>query len=172
MAKLNRGIEIERKYIIMKPSVEALITMPDYTVSDIEQTYLASDGNVTHRVRARMTGGITTYYETKKTRIDAMSVIEDEGVITAAEYNELLQGIDPATRTLKKTRHTFSFGGLTVEIDVYPEWEHTAIMECELPSRETVPTFPDFIKILREVTGVKGYSNASMSRRFPPEESV
>jgi CYTH domain-containing protein len=42
-------------------------------------------------------------------------------------------------------------------------------METELESREETVIYPDFIKILREVTGEKRYSNAGMAREFPEE---
>jgi len=42
-------------------------------------------------------------------------------------------------------------------------------METELPSEDTNTDIPPFIKIIKEVTGIKAYSNASMSRAFPNE---
>lgn len=169
MAELERGIEIERKFVIMMPDVAVLSRMPDYTVSEIEQTYLLSLQGITHRVRSRKYGSDVHYFETKKTRIDKMSVIEEEAEITEAEYKRLLLLKDPETRTLHKVRHTFLYEGLTVEIDIYPEWHSTAILECELPSRERDISLPDFIKVVKEVTGDYSYSNASMSRAFPRE---
>ena len=43
-------------------------------------------------------------------------------------------------------------------------------METELENRESKVKIPDFLEILREVTGDKSYSNAAMSRDFPPED--
>ena len=169
MGKLTRGIEIERKLIIAKPDIALLESMADYKRSEIEQIYLLSEGNVTHRVRRRKTGDLTRYYETRKTRIDKMSVIEEEGEISAEEYQALADKIDPETRPIYKVRHAFSYGDRVVEIDVYPEWERTAILEVELGSREEELALPDFIEVKKEVTGVRGYSNAAMSRKFPDE---
>ena len=78
----------------------------------------------------------------------------------------ILEGTSP----INKTRHTFSYLGQLFEIDIYPQWQHSAIMETELSSREAAVSFPAFIEIIREVTGDKAYSNAGMSRSFPPEE--
>lgn len=169
MGKLTRGIEIERKLIIAKPDVALLESMADYKRSEIEQIYLVSEGNVTHRVRRRTIGDCTRYYETRKTRIDRMSVIEDEGEISAEEYQALAAKINPATRPIYKVRHAFSYGSRTVEIDVYPEWRRTAILEVELDSRDEELCLPDFIEVKKEVTGMHGYSNAAMSERFPDE---
>ena len=40
---------------------------------------------------------------------------------------------------------------------------------AELKSREAEVKIPEFLTILREVTGNKAYSNAGMSRAFPEE---
>lgn len=169
MSELVRGVEIERKFVIVMPDVARLATECDYTVSEIEQIYLRGSKGTTRRVRRRRMGDVTRYYETVKTRIDKMSVIEDEGEITEAEYTALTAEILEGTTPIHKTRHTFSYRGITVEIDIYDGWERTCILECELPSREYELVLPDFIEVVREVTGEKEYSNASMAREFPKE---
>jgi CYTH domain-containing protein len=116
--------------------------------------------------------GVAKYYETVKRRIDKMSSDENEREISAEEYAHLRADIDPATRPIYKIRYTFRHGSHLFEVDVYPEWERTAIMEVELPSRDTPVDIPDFISVVREVTGVRGYSNAAMSREFPKEEEL
>ena len=42
-------------------------------------------------------------------------------------------------------------------------------MEIELPCRDIEPILPDFIKIIKDVTGIKGYSNHAMSKSFPKD---
>ena len=166
---MSTPLEIERKYVILKPDIAVISSIDGYTVSEIDQTYLDSPAHVTHRVRARSYSGRTVYTETKKVRIDKMSVYEDEREISVDEYLELLKGRKADTVTLRKTRHTFLYLGQVFEIDVYPEWTHSAVLETELPTRETVVEFPDFIDVVAEVTGEKKYSNAAMSREFPKE---
>ena len=162
-------LEIERKYVILMPDASLFSEYDGYTVSHIEQTYLDSPAKVTRRVRARSYSERTVYTETKKIRVDSMSALEDEREIERGEYLALLQEIKEGTTTLRKTRHTFCYGGQVFEIDVYPEWTKTAILETELPTRETVVEFPDLIRVVKEVTGDKKYSNAAMAREFPTE---
>ena len=162
-------IEIERKFIIERPSLELLSTLDGYTESDIVQTYLSSEMRVTHRIRARSFRGVTVYTETKKTRVDKLSAIEEEREIDKVEYERLASLIAEGTRPIIKKRITLPYGDWLLEIDIYPEWTRTAILEVELASREEKPTFPDFIRVLTEVTGDKRYSNAGMSRAFPEE---
>lgn len=166
---MDSKIEIERKYIIKKPSVESMRSMDNYTESRITQIYLESERGETHRVRSRIYPDKSVYTETVKRRVDEMSAYEDEWEISESEFSIKSKGIDKSTRPIVKERYTFSYGGAVVEIDVYPEWEYHAIMETELESRASVVEIPEFIEIVREVTGEREYSNASMSRAFPPE---
>ena len=168
----KHGVEIERKYIIMKPSVADVSACDGYAASEIEQIYLASDEGVTRRIRKRVTDGTARYYLTEKRRIDRMSADEYEREITSLEYCRLRTEMDPNTRPIYKTRHAFFVDTQSFEIDIYPEWRSTAIMETELADRDTEVTMPDFIRVVREVTGVRGYSNAAMSRKFPDEEKI
>ena len=73
--------------------------------------------------------------------------------------------------TTKMTRENQKEGVAKTE-GSHPEWKNTAILETELSDRDTVVKFPDFIKIVADVTGDKRYSNASMSRSFPEETAI
>ncbi len=162
-------IEIEKKYVILMPDAEKMTKYESYGKSEIRQTYLSSDENVTRRVRHRIYSDRDEYTLTEKRRIDKMSSYEDEREITEDAYRLLLSEMREGTHTVKKIRHTFVYLGKLIEIDVYPEWEHTAIMETELEKREERIALPDFIRVIADVTGVKKYSNASMSCEFPKE---
>ena len=81
----------------------------------------------------------------------------------------MLGEIRAGTRTLTKTRRVIRVGEVDFEIDEYPEWSRTCIMETELKSRDEQVEMPEFIRVVAEVSGVKAYTNASMSARFPKE---
>lgn len=163
-------VEIERKYIIeMPPSLE-MEKEKDYSVSDITQIYLESEKGVTRRVRKRVFSDRVEFFETVKRRIDKISSYEDEKRISPEEYEKLSAQLAAGTRPIVKRRHRFVFQGNPIEIDVYPEWKNSAIMETELSNREDEVGLPSYIVIKREVSGVFEYSNAAMSRRFPEEE--
>ena len=166
------GIEIERKYIIEMPSLELLRAESEYTESRIIQIYLDSEKGLTHRIRSRSYSQKTVYTETKKTRIDSMSVIEEEREISEEEFKTLSLGIKKNTAPIVKTRHTFVKEGITFEIDVYEKWSSIAIMETELESREEGIDIPSFIRIVKEVTGDFKYSNASLAVNFPSESEI
>ncbi len=166
---MKNQIEIERKYIIKMPSVAFLRGEEGYTESRIVQIYLESENGVTHRIRSRKYEGFTEYTETKKTRVDSMSAFEEEKEISEEKFLCLSEKIKSGSHPLIKTRYTFLYKGVKVEIDVYPGWERSAILETELETREAVAELPSFIEVVREVTGDKRYSNAAMSQVFPKE---
>ena len=162
-------IEIERKYLILFPDVDAMRELPGFSKSNITQIYLNSQTGVTHRVRSRTTDGVTVYTENTKIRIDKISCIETENEISEDRFMTLRENIRVGSHPLTKTRYLFSYMERTIEIDVYPQWKNAAVMEIELPDKNTIPHIPDFIKIIREVTGEAEYSNSNMSHRFPKE---
>lgn len=164
------GIEIERKYIIKKPDINVLRAQRGFTESSIVQIYLTSDSAQTHRIRKRVCNGVTSYTETRKIRIDKISSTEIERDITAEEFDSLSQSIRAGSRPIEKTRYTFMIGQQVFELDFYPAWGQSCIMETELAKSDTVVSFPGFISVLREVTGCKEYSNSAMANAFPKEE--
>ena len=162
-------IEIERKYIIKKPCQEKLSEIDGYTKSEILQIYLASPAGLTHRIRMRKCADAVTYTETVKRRIDRISAYEDEHEITEERFRELEKRQRKGTRAVHKIRYTFRYNGKNFEIDEYPRWRKTCLMEIELDSREEEIDIPPYIEVIKEVTGNKSYSNASMSVSFPRE---
>ena len=165
------NLEIERKLVIKKPDFDRIRKMEGYTESKIEQIYIRTENKFTsHRIRRReYSTGVIEYTETFKRRVDRMSAEEREKVIDRAEYERLSLMIESGTHPVIKTRRTFDYLGRAFELDEYPEWSDSCIMEVELPSVTERVTFPDFIEIIREVTGDGSYSNHSMSHLFPKE---
>ena len=164
------GVEIERKYIIEKPSAEDMSAMEGYLSSRITQIYLTSRRGVTHRVRRReYSDGRTEYTETKKIRINKLSAIEDESEITRDVYDDLSKNIREGSAPVEKIRHVFKYKGKLIEIDEYPFWNRSCILETELSSESEFVALPPFIKVINEVTGDHAYSNSSMASRFPDE---
>ena len=161
--------EIERKYIIKLPDIERLRLEKGFSESEIIQIYLDAPRGVTHRVRKRVRGGCAVYTETKKTRIDKMSVVEDEREISEEDYLRLSKNIKGGTTPVIKKRYTAGYNGKILEIDVYPNWKKTCIMEIELEDREEEISLPEYIELVMEVTGDFAYSNASMAKSFPLE---
>ncbi len=163
------AIETEKKFIIRIPSVSLLEKEEGYRKSEITQTYFFSPSGVTHRVRKREFENEVIYTETKKTRISKMSVIEDERALSSEEYEELLATQEIIGTPLSKTRHIFHYDSHTIEIDIYPFWKKSCILEVELKSEDEQISLPPYIEIIEDVSGSREYSNYTMSLAFPKE---
>ena len=162
-------IETERKYIIRIPRISDMRGCRSYSCSAIEQIYLPSAPGVTHRIRRRLTAGKSIYTETVKTRLSAMSCIEEEREIPREEYSRLKGQRDRNRRIVKKNRHTFVYGEQIFEIDIYPFRKNSCVMETELQSEMERPALPPFIRVVKEVTGDHRYSNAALAKRIPDD---
>ncbi len=163
--------EIESKFIIRMPDLAQLERMPNCKKVEIIQTYLIShDPNVELRIRQRGRDGSYIYIKTAKTTVSNGKRIETEQRITKDEYLRLLMDADTSLRQIRKNRYCLTENNLYFEIDVYPFWEHQAILEVQLNSSEQHVVFPPYLTILREVTHDHSYKNHSLARSIPPEE--
>ena len=167
-----KKIETERKYVIQKPDMTLISMEQGFAESKITQIYL-SDREITHRIRRReYPGGRVEYTENTKRRISVMSVVEEESEISREEFERLSAMIDPKTQPVEKTRVTLSYSGRVLEIDIYPAWDNTCILEVEIDREDEEISLPSFIRLIKDVTGMREYSNHSMAYNFPPELSV
>ena len=78
---------------------------------------------------------------------------------------------DPSLHTIRKTRYCLSYNSTYFEIDIYPSWNNQAFVEVELQDINQVINFPDFIEVIREVTGEDTYSNYNIAKAMPDEET-
>ncbi len=158
-------MEIERKFLIERPSLHMLETLPNCERVDIIQTYLKTDKDTEElRIRQRGANGHYIYFKTRKKKLSGMRRIEEEERLTQEEYLSLMVQADPACRTIHKERYCLSENGLYYEIDIYPDWPDKAIMEIELHSENQEIEFPEGIDVIREVTNDGAYSNHELAR--------
>lgn len=163
----HNGFEIERKFLIAMPD-EALLAAA--SASRIAQTYLLGQEGTTERVRARAFPEGTEYTHTTKRRLSAVKRLELEEQIGEEAYEALLQRADPARRTIEKTRYCLPWGGLTLEIDVFPFWQNCALLEIELEDEGQDYTLPNEVRVIREVTEDPRYTNSALSLEIPEPE--
>ncbi len=166
--KEKQMTEIERKFLIKFPDTVLLEGLCGCERIDMSQTYLlCDDGSM--RVRKSVSDGRTVYYRNIKKRISDMSHFEDEKVISEETYNELLFCRDGARNTIEKTRYAIPFCGHIIEIDVYPFWTDRAVLEVELGSEEEEFELPEYVCVIKEVTGDKRYSNKALAKEVVTE---
>ena len=81
----------------------------------------------------------------------------------------MLMTADTTLRQIRKTRYCLSFSNQYMEIDIYPFWQRQAILEVELPDESKGIVFPEFIEVLRDVSGDDTYDNRSLAETIPVE---
>lgn len=163
------AVETERKFLIVRPSMELLRSQPGVRSVDMIQTYLSYDGDTERRIRKITENSDVTYVYTEKKPIPGTKIsrMEDERNVSENEYNCLM---NECITELEKTRVSFPYENHTIEIDIYPyeiggdALEGYAVMEVELSSPDEEFALPDFIQIKEELTGTKKFSNKAMAK--------
>lgn len=159
-------LEIEKKFLIKMPDLNWIKNNTNCQIAEILQTYLGfKRKGYGDRIRKMTINGVTKYFYTSKKSLSDMTRIELEKEINEKEYLEHLKE-ENARKTLFKTRYMIYQDGLKYEIDIYPFWQETAILEIELKSEDASYTIPDFIEVIGDVTGNRDYSNSSLVDKY------
>lgn len=166
MEEKKLPLEIEKKLLIRMPDLEWIEKNTNVKVAKISQTYLGlkKDG-FGERVRKMTINDVTKYYHTSKKSLSNMTRIEIEKEISRTKYYEYMS-LKSRRGTLHKTRYIISMNNLKYEIDIYPFWEETAILEIELENENQKYIIPEFIEVIGDVTGNRDYSNSSLVSKF------
>jgi CYTH domain-containing protein len=164
-------LEIERKWLIHYPNIEAMSQMVGFDYSEIEQTYTSHiEHNAYGRIRKRGKKGKYKYYKTFKTKISDLTHIEYEEEIDENEYLEIMKEKRQGYNTISKVRYVFDYQGFTYEVDVFPFWTDRAFMECEIESEDTQIPIPTCVDIIKEVTYDKRYRNSALAQSIITED--
>lgn len=155
--------EIERKFLIEYPDLSLLESNPHCKRVEIIQTYLKSENGDEVRVRQRGAGSDFVYFQTTKRRVTDVKRVEIERRLSQSEYLALLLEADTSKHQIRKSRYCLTYEGQYFEIDVYPFWEDKAIVELELSDEKAVINFPEYIKVIKEVTDDPAYKNSSLA---------
>jgi CYTH domain-containing protein/predicted ATPase len=145
--------EIERKYLVESTFDYTSIPVP-YHVSDIEQVHLSPG----LRVRKRGEGGVYIYTQTKKVPTESERRRgEEESFITSRVYRELAVQ-DDIIGVIHKKRICFVYDGQYFELDVFQD-RNLVLIEIELVNEDTPVRLPEWLPVVREVTGEKDFKN-------------
>lgn len=160
------ALEIERKFLIEKPDLHWIEKNTDCEIVQIVQTYLGRNAEgFGNRVREMKIQGVKKYFHTAKKSLSGITRIELEKEISKKEYEKYLENKKNRI-SLEKTRYIVKQNGLKYEIDIYPFWNETAILEIELKNEKQKFDIPDFLKIIGEVTNNLDYSNQSLAKKY------
>ena len=160
--------EIERKYLIKKPTTEQLANASVRSKSNIIQTYLNSENpNIERRIRMRGTkkSGYSFYYTEKQDKFKGVR-IERERKISQKEYLNYAVEADTSLHQISKERICFVYDKQFFELDLYPSSmsEEYAVLEIELKDINEPVNLPPFLDVVRDVTGENAYKNSSLAK--------
>lgn len=155
-------LEIERKFLIKRPSEQILNQIENMVQLDIFQAYLNSDDpSIEKRIRQRGNKNVFSYFYTEKKVISNLVRQETEYRISEKEYISLLT---KTNRSVSKKRYCFVFENQYLELDVYPDMAEQAILEIELTDQSKKISFPSWIEVIEEVTDKPEYKNANRAK--------
>ncbi len=160
---LETSFEIEKKFLIEYPDISYLNSLKNAKAVEIEQAYL-KENKEKIRIRKRGINGNFTYYKTMKKNVDGFKKEETETLLSKEEYDEKMSTNPPLS--ISKTRYCLSENHTYYEIDVYPFWKDKATLEIELKSEDEPYVLPKNIKVIKDVSDDKSYSNRSLSKTY------
>lgn len=156
--------EIERKFLIERPDTTWLESLPECRMVEISQTYLEDADGEHFRVRRRGYDGNYIYFHTVKKRVSDVKRIEIERRLTEAEYTSFVESAEYKKRSLTKDRYCLVYDSQYFEIDVFPFWDDRALVEIELSSESETVRLPEWMRVIKEVTGDAAYNNYELAR--------
>jgi CYTH domain-containing protein len=169
---MGTKLESERKYLIKFPtSWSSLAELFDgiVDVKRISQTYLeAEDGEQAARVRKTIEGlsgdTDTVYHYNQKKPVETGVHEETEHEISEKKYKEYLKKANPKKCSVEKTRFVFEWHDQVFELDLFKgHLKGLAIMEIELEDIDDTVELPPFLKVIKEVTKDKKFTNFSLA---------
>lgn len=160
-----KHLETERKFLIEMPDVSVILLNQEAHFAEISQTYTLNG----IRLRRWSENGDVRYIKTEKKALSDLTRIETEDEITYGEYCILMKNADTSLKTVNKIRYMYPYKNKLFEIDVFPFWKRQAFCEIELSGENEKFEFPEFIKVIKEVTHDAAYRNFALAGKIPAE---
>jgi len=166
-------LEIEKKFLVKLPqSWSDLAEMFDdiVDVKRIIQQYLTpKNGEPASRVRKTVEGleGQTKtvyHFNQKKPTGDTGTHEETEREISEKEYQKYLKNANPSKCAVEKTRFVFNWHDQVFELDLFKgHLKGLAILEIELDDKDDKVELPPFLRVIKEVTKDKRFTNFALA---------
>lgn len=168
-------LEKERRFLVKLPlSKEAETIISAAPQIKITQTYLKNEDGLVERVRHSYTRVLQAvfdnYTHTIKQHWYPGCSREEEKEVSLEEYCKLLLNADYDRRPMAKTRVLLpSFLPKEFELDLFHgQNEGLAILEIELGEASDLNEMiilPEFLEVIREITGEEEYSNYNLAKK-------
>jgi CYTH domain-containing protein len=170
---MGTHLEIERRFLVKFPQSWSDLSEMFEGIIDIKrisQTYLRPEpGEQAGRVRKTVEGLTgdtdTVFHYNRKKPIDNTGVYEEtEHEISEAEYQKYLKKSNPDKYTIEKIRFVFKWHDQVFELDIFKgPLKGLAILEIELPKKNSTVELPPFLPVIKEVTKDKRFTNFNLA---------
>ncbi|CCH28496.1 hypothetical protein ABZ816_29360 [Actinosynnema sp. NPDC047251] len=159
------SVEIERKFLLgAEPDWSALAGSAVGRI-EFEQVYLRVTEVEEKRIRRRTGNGLTSYeYAHLRTLRPGVRMVDEVGV-DRAEYERLRADRDDSRQVVRKIRRTFHWTGRLYEVDhiLEPARRTCWLLEVQVDREDDAVLLPEFLPVLREVTGEPLFRNAHIA---------
>jgi CYTH domain-containing protein len=158
-------IEIERKFLLHDIPDDRDLLSCRAEALEIEQWYLKVADGFEERIRCTSTNQETIYHHTYLMSHSAGVREVQERAIDRDEYDLLRSACDPCRVKVVKRRLRFVFETQVFELDIIlsPPSRSCFILELQIESESQEITLPNFVRVAREVTGERAYTNADIA---------
>jgi CYTH domain-containing protein len=173
-------LEKERKFLVKLPKSWADLGSLFEDLVDVKritQTYLKPEpGEQAARVRKTVEGldGHTKtvfHYNQKEPTGETGVHKETERQISEKEYEKYLKKANSDKVAVEKTRFVINYQDQTFELDLFKgPLKGLAIMEIELKEMDETVELPPFLRVIKEVTKDKRFTNFALADKKLNEE--
>ncbi len=166
---LGEGTPVEKfnKYLIEvnEDVLEKMRAEDNYSTSHIIQHYLLSDNDGTERrIRSRERDGDVMYTYSEASYLANNERVKTDMVLTERQYKDYFHQVDPNLNVIDKTRHSFLNDGIFYKLDVFDFDTGKGILSIDQPTDGRTVNIPDYISVIKDVTGDKNYKNYYLAR--------
>ena len=165
---LGEGTPVERfdKYLIEvnEEVLEKFRSEANYSTSHIIQHYLKSENGYERRIRSRERDSDTMYTYSEANYLSSNERIKTDRVLTEREYKDYFHQIDHDLNVIDKMRYSFIKKDLFYKLDVFDFDTSKGILSIDRPSDGRKVEIPEYVTVIKDVTGDRNYKNYYLAR--------
>ncbi|MCR4633686.1 MAG: AAA family ATPase [Erysipelotrichaceae bacterium] len=136
----------------------------NYSTSHIVQHYLRSDNGYERRIRSRECGPDVLYTYSEANYLSTHERVKVDRVLTERQYKDYFHQVDPELNVIDKTRYSFIKKGLFFKLEVFDFDKTKGILTVDEPSDGRQVEIPDYIRLIKDVTGDLNYKNYYLAK--------
>ena len=165
---LGEGTPVEKfsKYLIEVDDelLKKIAGEANYSESHIVQHYLRSENGYERRIRSRQTGEDIMYSYSEANYLSTNERVKVDKVLTERQYKDYFHEVDTDLNVIDKMRYSFISNGIFYKLDVFDFDTSKGILSIDEPADEGDIVLPDYIRVVKDVTGDLNYKNYYLAK--------